>query len=249
MVKTDQTNDAILRMVGLYRVVTRAAVSTLLPEGTEPDKRLGKLVKDGLLRSHKGLAGNRSIYQLTKKGAGMVSVSPARGRIIGAQSLLKNLGVLLFCHAENCERHRVEAEDLGKALDIELPDGAYCLCRVKERTVVFECYVPAPHTPIETIIWHLKKRLMAARKCPGLVEAIKELRFGFALIVPNSHRRKAIMDAVRTCGAGERLPLIKRARIWVEVVDELDALFGTAAPSLGRTSGGAAKTLLWDGGK
>jgi hypothetical protein len=245
MVKMDETNESILRMVGLYRVVTRTAVCTLIHEGTGPDKRLGKLVEDGLLRCHKKLASNRSVYQLTKRGAGMIGVSPARGRVIGAQSLLKNLGVLHFCHAEGCARHRVEAEQVGKALDVELPDGAYCLCRVKEKTVVFECYVPAPQTPVETVIWHLKKRLKAARKSPALCEAIKDLRFGFALVVSNSHRRKAIMDAIRTRGADDKLPLIKRVRIWVEAVEELEAMFGTASRGLGSTSSGAAQTLLF----
>lgn len=94
-----------------------------LPEGVEPDKRVSKLVKQGLLRVHKGLAGNRSIIQLTKKGADVAGVSPARGRIIGAQSLLKNLGVLLFCHSPNTVRHRVEAEELSQALGAPLHDG------------------------------------------------------------------------------------------------------------------------------
>jgi len=110
MVKSDEITQSILRMVGLYRVATRNTIATLLPEGLEPDKRLAKLVKEGLLRVHKGLAGNRSIIQLTKKGADVAGVSPARGRIIGAQSLLKNLGVLLFCHTPDTIRHRGRAK-------------------------------------------------------------------------------------------------------------------------------------------
>src|SRR5690348_5373221 len=98
MVTQEAANESIIRMIGLYRIATRATVATLLPEGAEPDKRLSKLVKDGLLRVHRGLPGNRSVYQLTKRGAGVVGVTPARGRVLGAQSLLKNLGVLLFCH-------------------------------------------------------------------------------------------------------------------------------------------------------
>ena len=55
------------------------------------------------------------------------------------------------------------------------------------------------------------------------------------------------MDSVRTAGEDGKAPLVKRVRIWVELVDEFAALLGTAAPSLGRVSTGATQTLLWDG--
>jgi hypothetical protein len=245
VVKDDDLNNTILRMVGLYRVATRNTISTMLPAGVEPDKRLSKLLKDGLLRAHKGLAGNRSIYQLTKRGAAAINVSPARGRIVGAQSLLKNLGVLLFCHVPGTHRHRVEAEQLGGAMGVEIPDAAYTLCRLKETVIMFDCYVPGPQTPIPTIVRHLRKQLHMAKKSPPLAEAIRDLRYGFALIVSSAQRRKSIMDAVRTRNEDEKVPLIKRVRIWVEAVDELGALFGTAGTSLGRVSGGTEQTSLW----
>jgi hypothetical protein len=245
MVTLNETNASIIHHVGLYRVVTRTTVATVLPEGSEPDKRLGKLAKDGLLRVHKGLAGNRSVYQLTKKGAGVANVSPARGRVIGAQSLLKNLGVLLFCHVPGMNRHRVEADELGKAMATELPDGAYCLCQIRGITVIFDTYVPGGQTPIATILRHLKKQLRVAKKVPALAEAIKDLRYGFALIVPTKQRRKTIMDAVRTRGEDEKVPLIKRVRIWVEAIEELGAVCGTAMPRLGSVTGGTEQTLLW----
>ena len=75
MVKIEDQNLAIVRMVALYRVATRSTIATLFAEASSPDKRLGKLVKDGLLRVHKGLPGNRSVYQLTKKGAAVANVS------------------------------------------------------------------------------------------------------------------------------------------------------------------------------
>jgi hypothetical protein len=185
------------------------------------------------------------VFQLTKKGAAAVGVSPARARLAGAQSLLKNIGVLLFCHVPGTQRHRVEAEQLGQALGAALPDGAYCLCQVKERTMILDCYVPAPQTPVSTIVRHLRKLLKDAKQVPVLADAIRDLRYGLAVIVPIKERRKAIMDAVRTKDGDEKLPLIKRVRIWVEAIDELAALCGTAAPSLGGVRSGAGQTLLW----
>jgi len=245
VVTLDETSLAILRMAGLYHVATRSTIATLLPEGGEPDKRLAKLVKDGLLRIHKGLPGNRSVYQLSKKGAGAAGVSPARGRLAGAQSLLKNLGVLLFCHASGTERHRVESEDLGEALGVELPDGAYCLGRHKDKTIIFDCYVPGPLTPVATVTWHLKKRVRHAKKIPTLAAAIKDRRYAFAIVVSNKARRKTIMDAVRTRAEGEKVALINRAQIWVEAVTDFGLLIGTAGNHLASMSSGANQTLLW----
>lgn len=246
MVKNDQNDLDVLHHVAKYRVATRTSAAANLPEGVDADKRLAKLVRLKLLRVHRGLPGNRSLYQLTKKGASAAGVSPARGRLLGTQSLLKNLGVLLFCVTPGSARVRAETEELGRALGAELPDGAYCLCRVKERTVVFDCYVPGALTPITSVVRHLAKVLRASRKLPPVAAAIKDLRYGLAVIVPNKHRRKSIMDAVRTAGADGKAPLIKRVRIWVEAVEPLAAYFGTAAPRLGSTSKAVGQTLLWD---
>lgn len=245
MVILDETNQAILKMIGLYRVGTRSTVARLLADGSEPDKRLARLVKEGLLRTHKGLPGNRSVFQLTKRGAGEIGVSPARGRVLGPASILKNLGVLLFCHVSGTERHRVEADQLGQALGVPLPDGAYCLCQIKGQALILDSYVPGAMTPISTVLRHLRKTLKSVKQNPVLAQAVKDLRYGFALVVPTKERRKAIMDALRTPDEGGGVPLIKRVRVWVEAVDELAALTGTAAPSLGRVRSGAGQNLLW----
>lgn len=237
--------QAILELLGTYRVATRNSIASVLPEKADPDKRIAKLVKDGLLRAQRGLPGNRTLYQMTKKGAAAAGVSPARGRAMGTQSILKNLGVLLFCQVPGSKRHRVEAEELGKALGIVLADGAFCLTQVKGRTMVLECYVPGLETPVPTIVRHLNKLLKEARKESALAEAIRDLRYGFAVIVPNAQRRKAVMDAVRTKGEGERLPLVKKVRVWVEALPDLGAYLGTAAPSLGAVSRGAGQASLW----
>jgi hypothetical protein len=225
MVSLDPANERILEHVGRYRVATRSTVAVLLP-GSQPDKRLAALSKAGLLRAHRGLPG--TVYQLTKKGAVAAQVSPARSRKFGTQSLMKNLGVLLFCHVPEMERLRVEREQAARALQTELPDAAYCLARVRDRAVLFECYVPSATAPISTVLRHLRKQLHAAKKHTSIAEAVRDLRYGLAVIVATPQRRKAIMDAIRTKQPNEQVPLIKRIRIWVESVDAFGSLLGLA---------------------
>ncbi len=236
----------ILQAVGLYRIATRATIGTLIPG--EPDKRLGSLVRDGFLRTIKGFPSNRTLYQLTKKGAATAGVSVARSRRMGGQSLQKNLGVLLFCHIPGVERHRIEATHLSAVLGDKLQDRAFCLCRVKDRTIAFDCYVPGPHTPVPTVHRRIGILLKATRSSPALSEAVRDQRFGFAVITHTAQRRKAIMDAVRTKRSDEPMPLIKRVRIWVEAVDELGVFSGTAQPDLGHVSRGAQQTRLHEAG-
>lgn len=237
-----ETNLAILRAVGLYRVGTRATIGSLV--AGEPDKRIQSLSREGLLRSIKGFPGNRTLFQLTKRGTAAAGVSVARSRKMGGQSLLKNLGVLLFCHVPDTERHRVEAAQLTRLFGEKLKDRAYCLTRFKGQTIILDCYVPGPHTPVPTVHRRLGMLLKSARSSAVLTEAIRDRRFGFAVITQTPERRKAIMDAVRTKRPDEKVPVIKRARIWVEALDELWAFTGTSQPCLGHVSSGAQETVL-----
>ncbi|MBA5868339.1 MAG: hypothetical protein GDA67_16725 [Nitrospira sp. CR1.3] len=230
MVDVDGPGLEMLRFVALYRVGTRTAFATLLGSKSEPDGRLATLVKHKLLQVHRGLPGNRSVYQLGPRGAAEVGVSAARARMVGSQSLIKNLGVLLFCQVPESNRHRVEIEQLFPVFGRDLPEGAYCVGRVKDRVVVFDCYVPGPQTPIATVARRLGQRLRAVKKNSALDQAIRDKRFGFAVIVHTSRRRKAIMDAVRTAKNGHVAPLISRVRIWVEVVVALATVLGIAEP-------------------
>lgn len=228
-VKMDEGNMSIVRMIGLYRVATRRTAAHWATNQSQADARLSKLTAAAMLRVHKNLPGNRSVYQLARKGAKVACVSEARGRMMGGQSLLKNLGILLFCHVQGTERHRVEAEPLAAALGITLDDeGAYCLCRHNSQTIAFDCYVPSFDTAVPDIHRHLRKRLRAVRQSSELSRAVEDLRYGFVIIVDNKRRRKSVMDAVRTKSAGERVPLIKRVRIWVEAIEELGVYFGTS---------------------
>jgi hypothetical protein len=54
------------------------------------------------------------------------------------------------------------------------------------------------------------------------------------------------MDAVRTRAADERVPLVKRVRIWVEAVEELGTIFGNMAPGSKTASNATSQTVLFD---
>lgn len=243
MVDLDETSRAIVELVGLYRVGIRSAFSALVGSNCEPDGRLATLVKHGFLQVHRGLPGNRSVYQLTQRGAAVIGVSSARARRLGSQSLLKNLGVLLFCHTPATERHRVEVEHLASVFSGALPEGAYCIGLVKDRVVVFDCYVPGPQTPVATVVRRLDQRLRKLKKLPDLERAIQDKRLGLAVVVHTRPRRKAIMDAVRTATGGPGGPLISRIRIWVEFVESFANALGMSTSRRQRATDDSNPTL------
>jgi hypothetical protein len=243
----DETNLEILRTIGVYRIGTRSSIARLLDTGAEPDKRLSTLIRKGYLRSTKCFAGNRAVYRLTKRGAAVAGVSLARCRKMGGQSLLKNLGVLLFCGVPGTERHRVEAADLVAAVGEVLRERAYCLCRTKAGVVVMDCYVPGPETTVGATMRRLEKLLREVRTRAHLAEAVWDRRFGFAVILHTEEKKKALLAALRMAKRGES-PLIGRARVWVEVIDELGVWLGTGRPSLGDVSSGAPVAPLSEDG-
>lgn len=81
----------------------------------------------------------------------------------------------------------------------------------------------------------------------AVAEAAWDRRLGFAVIVHTDEKKKALLAALRMAKRGE-LPLIGRARVWVEVIDELGVWLGTGRPSLGGVSSGAPVAPLSEDG-
>ena len=73
---------------------------------------------------------------------------------------------------------------------------AHCLCHHNGQTIAFDCYVSSFRY---SGVRHPSSAAKAPLRGPsvsGLARAVEDLRYGFAVIVDNKRRRKAVMDAV-----------------------------------------------------
>lgn len=232
-------DDTILKLVGRYRLVTRGVAAQVVGSEAKADKLLGRLVKGGLLAANKRLPGNRTVYQLSRKGAGRVGLGESRARVHGAQAMLKHLGVLLYCYGGKDQAYRLEDEELPLVAP-GLPPGAYCIAKSKDRAVVFACYVPSTTASAESVMRRLRRMHAELAAVPALQQLVRDGRLGLAVLVESGPRRRALMDAVRR-PEGRRGPLVKSIRVRVVDVPGVGKFFG--APPRAAAGGGAS---LWD---
>lgn len=223
------TSQHVLAFVGRYRVVTRPVLAELLRSQTAADKQAAILVKSGLLSVNKGLPQRRVAYQLTPKGVAALGLSRARARRFGMQALIKHLGVLLLCADPTQRCERVETATLGQRLDGEvLPEATYCLLLSDQGTRVAIAYVPAPDTPIRTIVRRVRKMGTAIRTIPAFAKLRTHKRIGVLVVTDRPQRRAAIEAAVRRPQPGGKKPVIRWVRVWVRCVPELGRYLGLA---------------------
>lgn len=242
------SNDqAILKLVGRYRVVTRGVLAKVVGSEAKADKLLGKLVKGSLLLANRRLPGNRTLYQLSRKGAAKVGLADSRSRVHGTQAMLKHLGVLLYCYGAN-DTFRLEVGELKDVLPVTLPSGAYCITKSKERVLVLACYVPSPTASVESAVRRLRKMQAELTAAPGAKQLVLDGRLGLMALVDFPQRRRALMDAVRRPD-GRRRPLVKSIRVRVAEVPEMASYYGTMSkPGNTRPEGASLWDLLGDGG-
>ena len=214
----------ILELLGRYRVAVRAVLGMLSETGEVPDASLSRLARDGFIARCRAFPGQRTVYQLTKKGAAKVGVSEARARSFQAQALFKHLGILLFCHVLGSRRFRLEDNELQRLLGEEMPDGAHCMSVKDGKPIVLNVYVPGPNTSLRSIERHIREQLFAARKLSAVRDLLAQRTYGFAVITETPERRKAILAVLRQPERGGAPPLAKQVRIAVESLPEFDRL-------------------------
>jgi hypothetical protein len=237
---TNSDEQKLLQLIARYRVVTRGVVAVVAGSEAKGDKLLARLSKTGLVTANRGLPGNRSIYQLSRKGAGAMGVGESRARVHGTQAILKHLGVLLFCYGRDAA-YRLDDAELKTVSSDSLPAGVYCIAKTKGSACVFHCYVPSPTTSVETAMRRLTRTHADLIATPGNRRLVQDGRIGLVVLVDSSQRRRALMEAVRRADSGQQA-LVKQVRVNVEVVSDLRSYLG------GGTSGtkAASTALLWE---
>lgn len=221
----------IMEHLGRYRVSIRQILAMLKAVAHLSDASVSRLHRTGLIAINRGLPGNRSIYQLTKRGAALIGVSEARARPFRSQALLKHLGILLFCHVDGAHRYRLEDDELRMIVGEPLPEGAHCMAMFDGRVQVLNVYVPGQRTSIRSVTRRIREHLDEVRRLPKVRELLEAGNYGFAIVTQTTERRSAILRALRIPERNGGGPLAKQVSTRVEALPTFDLVLNGKSPS------------------
>ena len=237
--RLDNADRLVLGFVAQHRVVTREAVAGVFPGDAGADATLKRLVGGKLLRVNRSLVGQRSVFQLTRQGASLAGVSPSLARPFGMQALLKHLGVLYLCLASGGTRVRLTEEQLTAVLATGAPEGVHVVARENDSVRVLYCYVPAFTTTVDSVVRRLRRHVYQVTQDPVLKRWVDDRRYGFAVIVGNEHKKKAVERAVRNRDRRGHEPLAKLVVGWVYMPTGFPEVMGM--PTVGPVVRGGTK--------
>ena len=212
--------DKILSHLAAFRVSTREIIENHLFEGRAVGRELWELsTEKGLIVGHQALSFRRSYYQLTEHGASSLGVSEYWARPLGAQSIITNLSIAWFCCMGKLERYRVERETLNEQLGFYVPNANHCVERGDARFRIYRVYVPMPETSVLVIMRALKEHLAEYGENAALNRLIKKRAYGFAVLLSNPRRARALKTRIHSCKPG-RTSLAAAIAFRVESVPE-----------------------------
>lgn len=238
------THDrAALAFMARYRVATRPAFATVVPDGVSLDRLVKSLLDARLVCTNRSLAGQRSVYQLARQGASVLGVSVALARRVGSQALIKHLGILCLCLEAHGERVRLDDDEACRVLGTPAPEGVHVLVPESGQLRMLWCYVPGSATSIESMARRLRRHAHTACGDPTLQRWVDDRRYGLAVIVSSDARRRAVERALRTRDRRGHPPIAKLIAVWVYVPASFADLVGVAPASPAMRSGPLPKNL------
>ncbi|MDX2116839.1 MAG: hypothetical protein SFY96_01510 [Planctomycetota bacterium] len=224
-------DQALLALVARHRVVTRPALRRFLPGHSELDRQLRGLVDGGLICASRSLPGNRSAYQLTRKGATAAGAGETVARRLGAQALLKHLGVLCLCAEAPSERFRVEDDQAAAVIGAPCPEGVHVVVAEGDVPRLAWCYVPGVATSLEAVTKRVRQHIYGVSGNPVLQQWVEDRRYVVAVVVDSAARKRAIEKATRSRDRRGREPVAKLAAVWVYHPAGMAELCGSIAPA------------------
>lgn len=211
-----ERDRAVLSHLGRHRIAFQEVLRVLFFRGADPQKTLNRLRTDGYIGVTKGFGGNRSCYQLLRKGASAVGLGRRRGDALGSDAFPTYLAMYSFCFLRSLPRIRLEPAELQELFDgVEPPGRHYCLERSKDRRRVYHVYVPGDTTSASDIVAHVETHI-------NTISAVNELRpwirtglFVEAVLIHASERRDEIIRALKSARA--QAGPVNRDRVFVHV--------------------------------
>lgn len=234
---------ALLSLVARHRVVTRPALRRLLPADPDLERRLRGLIERGLLFASRSLPGNRSAYQLTRKGATAAGAGETVARRLGAQALLKHLGVLCLCAEAPSERFRIEDDQAAAVIGAPCPEGVHVVVAEGDVPRLAWCYVPGVATSLEAVTKRVRQHIYGVSGNPVLQQWVQDRRYVVAVVVDSAARKRAVERAMRSRDRRGREPVAKITAVWVYQPPGMAELCGTAAPTSAPVSNSSSGEL------
>ena len=239
----DPSGRAALAFMARYRVATRPALATVVPDEVSLDRLLRSLLDARLVCTNRSLAQQRSVYQLTRRGTSGVGVSVALARRVGSQALIKHLAILCLCLETSGERVRLDGDETRRVLGTPAPEGVHVLAPESGQLRMLWCYVPGSATSIESMARRLRRHVYAVCDDPTLKHWVDDRRYGLAVIVSSDARRRAVERALRMGDRRGHPPIATLIAVWVYVPASFAELVGVAPAFPVRRSGPLPKDL------
>ena len=207
---------SVLSHLGRHRIAFQEVLRALFFRGADPQKTLNRLRTEGYIGVSKGFGGNRSCYQLLRKGASAVGLGRRRADALGSDAFPTYLAIYSFCFLRGLPRIRLEPGELEELFDGAEPPGRhYCLERSKDRKRIYHVYVPGDTTTPSDVVAHVGAHINTISMIDALRPWIGAGLFSEAVLVHAPDRRNEIRRTLEAARA-EAGP-VNRDRVYVHV--------------------------------
>jgi len=188
-------DEQILRHIARHRLSIRPVLARLFFKSPDAAGNvIARLLKSGLIQSSKFPDGF-SYYELTDEGARAIGLSKTP-EVRDDHCVHAALAALWFCAMEEQSRLLLSAAEEQELLGVNAPGAVHCIQPDGEWSVLHELYIPGPGTSEENVVDRLKKRIEDRRKDPLLRDWIASRNLGFAVLVENEPRQRALKNRI-----------------------------------------------------
>ncbi|RIK66083.1 MAG: hypothetical protein DCC65_10690 [Planctomycetota bacterium] len=209
----------ILAHIGRHWLSFKEIIGHLFFANDDPRSALDDLRGANLIASHKGLVGNRAMYQLTSRGATAAHLNRRRGLLMGTESIAAHLAILGFCFLKQRRRISLEPGEFYEIFGVQASPNRHHVLEFSSYAKRVYCVsVPGATTRPEDVIQSARRWVADSLRVREIRPWIKYRLYAYAVLVDNRERQNEIASQLEQASYVEGKTLVSAAQIMVEIV-------------------------------